>query len=69
MGLLLDMSPRALEKTLYFAAYVVIDPGETPLTKKQLLSESEYREAREKYGRFFQGDDGSGRGQEVTGKD
>lgn len=53
MGLLLDMSPRALEKTLYFAAYVVIDPGSTPLMKKQLLSESEYREAREKYGDSF----------------
>lgn len=53
MGLLLDMSPRALEKTLYFAAYVVIDPGDTPLMKKQLLSESEYREAREKYGDAF----------------
>ena len=53
MGLLLDMSPRALEKTLYFAAYVVIDPGNTPLTKKQLLSENEYRENREKYGDSF----------------
>ncbi|NLY88501.1 MAG: DNA-directed RNA polymerase subunit beta' [Firmicutes bacterium] len=53
MGLLLDMSPRALEKTLYFAAYVVIDPGDTQLMKKQLLSENEYREAREKYGDSF----------------
>jgi DNA-directed RNA polymerase subunit beta' len=53
MGLLLDMSPRALEKTLYFAAYVVIDPGNTPLMKKQLLSENEYRETREKYGDSF----------------
>lgn len=50
MGLLLDMSPRALEKILYFASYVVIDPKETPLLKKQLLNEKEYREAIDKYG-------------------
>lgn len=54
MGLLLDMSPRALEKVLYFAAYIVIDPGDTGLAKYQLLTESEYREAREKYGDAFQ---------------
>ncbi len=53
MGLILDMSPRALEKVLYFAAYVVIEPGTTPLMKKQLLVESEYREYREKYGAHF----------------
>jgi DNA-directed RNA polymerase subunit beta' len=53
MGHILDMSPRALERVLYFASYVVIDPGDTPLTKKQLLSESEYREYREKYGDQF----------------
>ncbi|MBE3574777.1 MAG: DNA-directed RNA polymerase subunit beta' [Firmicutes bacterium] len=53
MGLLLDMSPRALEKVLYFASYLVTDPGDTPLTKKQLLSEAEYREYREKYGQNF----------------
>jgi len=53
MGLLLDMSPRALEKVLYFAAYIVVDPGETPLTKKQLLTEAEYREYKEKYGNLF----------------
>ncbi|MCY0879392.1 MAG: DNA-directed RNA polymerase subunit beta' [Firmicutes bacterium] len=53
MGLILDMSPRALEKVLYFAAYVVIEPGTTPLMKKQLLVESEYREYREKYGNHF----------------
>ncbi len=53
MGLLLDMSPRALEKILYFAAYVVIDPGETYLSKKQLLTETEYREYREKYEAIF----------------
>jgi DNA-directed RNA polymerase subunit beta' len=53
MGLLLDMSPRALEKILYFAAYVVIDPGETYLSKKQLLTEAEYRDYREKYDALF----------------
>jgi DNA-directed RNA polymerase subunit beta' len=53
MGLLLDMSPRALEKVLYFASYVVIDPGETYLSKKQLLTEAEYREYREKYAALF----------------
>jgi DNA-directed RNA polymerase subunit beta' len=53
MGLLLDMSPRALEKVLYFAAYVVIDPGDTYLSKKQLLSEMEYREYYEKYQALF----------------
>jgi DNA-directed RNA polymerase subunit beta' len=50
MGLILDMSPRALEKVLYFASYIVIDPKETPLLKKQLLNEKEYREAVDKYG-------------------
>ncbi|MCL5942487.1 MAG: DNA-directed RNA polymerase subunit beta' [Actinobacteria bacterium] len=53
MGLLLDMSPRALEKVLYFAAYVVIEPGNTPLMHKQLLTENEYRDYREKYGQAF----------------
>lgn len=53
MGLILDMSPRALEKVLYFAAYVVIDPGDTPLVKKQVLSEKEYRDNLEKYGARF----------------
>lgn len=50
MGLILDMSPRSLEKILYFASYVVIDPKETALLKKQLLNEKEYREACDKYG-------------------
>lgn len=50
MGLILDMSPRALEKVLYFASYIVTDPKETPLLKKQLLNEKEYREACDKYG-------------------
>ena len=53
MGLILDMSPRALEKVLYFAAYVVIDPGRTSLMKNQILSEKEYREYYEKYGDMF----------------
>ena len=53
MGLILDMSPRALEKILYFASYVVIDPGQTPLSKKQLLSEKEYRDSVEKFGHKF----------------
>lgn len=53
MGLLLDMSPRALEKVLYFVSYIVIDPGNTNLIKKQLLTETEYREYRDKYGSDF----------------
>jgi DNA-directed RNA polymerase subunit beta' len=53
MGLLLDMSPRALEKVLYFASYVVIDPGQTPLSKKQILNEKEYRDSIEKFGSNF----------------
>lgn len=54
MGLALDMSPRSLEEVIYFASYVVTDPGDTPLEKKQLLSEKEYRSYREKYGYAFQ---------------
>ena len=50
MGLILDMSPRSLEKILYFASYVVLDPKETSLLKKQILSEKEYREAIDKFG-------------------
>ena len=53
MGLLLDVSPRNLEKVLYFVSYIVLDPGDTPLNRHQLLSESEYREACEKYGDAF----------------
>ena len=44
MGLILEMSPRSLERVLYFAAYIVVDPGDTPLSKQQLLFETEYRE-------------------------
>ena len=51
MGLLLDMSPRSLERVLYFAAYVVLDPGNTNLTYKQVINDKELREAEEKYGR------------------
>ncbi|MEG6617511.1 DNA-directed RNA polymerase subunit beta' [Peptococcaceae bacterium 1198_IL3148] len=53
MGLILDMSPRALEKVLYFVSYIVIDPGDTNLIKKQLLTEAEYREYRDKHGNAF----------------
>ena len=49
MGLLLDISPRILEKVLYFASYIVTDPGFSPLAKNQILSEKEYRDMREKY--------------------
>ncbi len=51
MGLLLDMSPRALERVLYFASYIVLDPGETDLKQKDLLTEGQYRAQREAYGR------------------
>ncbi|HWO78585.1 MAG TPA: DNA-directed RNA polymerase subunit beta' [Bacillus sp. (in: firmicutes)] len=54
MGLILDMSPRALEEVIYFASYVVTDPADTALEKKQLLSEKEFRAYREKYGNKFQ---------------
>lgn len=50
MGLLLDLTPKELEKVLYFAAYIVIEPGDTDLKAKQILSESEYRETIEKFG-------------------
>ena len=53
MGLILDMSPRSLEKILYFASYVVLDPGDTPLSKKLVLNEKEYRENLDKYGDSF----------------
>ena len=53
MGLILDISPRVLEKVLYFANYIVIDPGDTPLMKKQILTEAEYRDMREKYEEDF----------------
>ena len=54
IGLMLDISPRLLEKVLYFASYIVTDPGLTPLDKKQLLTEKEYREMRDRYGDEFE---------------
>ena len=53
MGAMLDMTTRLLERVLYFARYIVIDPGTTPLEKKQLLTEAEYKSAKEKYGDEF----------------
>jgi len=50
MGLILDLSPRTLEKILYFASYIVLDPGTSSLSYKQVLTEKEYREAQEQYG-------------------
>ena len=54
MGLVLDVSPRSLEEVIYFAAYIVIDPGDTDLEDKQLLTEAEYREEKAKYGDRFE---------------
>ncbi|MBO7275077.1 MAG: DNA-directed RNA polymerase subunit beta', partial [Clostridia bacterium] len=59
MGLLLDMSPRILEKVLYFASYIVTDPGDTRLEKRQVLSEREYRENVEMYGNDFKAEMGA----------
>ena len=53
MGLILDLSPRTLEKVLYFASYIVLDKGETSLQYKQVLSEQEYQEAKEAWGNTF----------------
>ncbi|MBE5913655.1 MAG: DNA-directed RNA polymerase subunit beta' [Pseudobutyrivibrio ruminis] len=53
MGLILDLSPKTLEKVLYFASYIVLDAGETALMYKQVLTEAEYQEAREQYGNGF----------------
>ena len=53
MGLILDLSPRTLEKVLYFGSYIVLDKGETDLQYKQVLSEQEYQEARESWGKGF----------------
>ena len=53
MGLILDLSPRTLEKVLYFASYIVLDAGDTELQYKQVLSEKEYQDMREKYGSRF----------------
>ena len=53
MGLILDLSPRVLEKVLYFASYIVLDPADSGLQKKQILSEKEYNDAREEWGNKF----------------
>jgi DNA-directed RNA polymerase subunit beta' len=53
IGILLDMSPRQLEKVIYFAAYIVVDPGNTSLTKREILTEQKYRESRDKFGNGF----------------
>ena len=53
MGLILDLSPRVLEKVLYFASYIVLDKGDTSLEYKQVLSEKEYQDARETWGNRF----------------
>jgi DNA-directed RNA polymerase subunit beta' len=53
IGILLDMSPRQLEKVIYFAAYIVVDQGSTTLTKREVLTEQKYRESREKWGNGF----------------
>ena len=60
MGLLLDLTPRVLEKVLYFARFMVTDPGNTPLEKKQLLTDAEYQRAQELYGDSFQAEMGAG---------
>ncbi len=59
MGLVLDMSPRSLEEVIYFASYVVLDPGDTPLEKKQLLTEAEYRDKKAEYGARFKAEMGA----------
>ena len=59
IGLVLDISPRVLEKVIYFANYIVTDPGDTPLMEKQILTEKDYREFREKYEDDFQAEMGA----------
>lgn len=68
LGLIMDMSPRALEKVIYFVHYIVTDPGDTPLSEKQLLAESEYREAKSKYGNTFKAAMGAEAVQELLGR-
>ncbi|KOP79721.1 DNA-directed RNA polymerase subunit beta' [Lysinibacillus sp. FJAT-14745] len=68
MGLILDMSPRALEEVIYFASYVVIEPGATNLDSKQLLSEKEYRAYREKFGNTFEASMGAEAIKKLLGK-
>ncbi|MFZ7134698.1 MAG: DNA-directed RNA polymerase subunit beta' [Eubacteriales bacterium] len=59
MGLVLEISPRSLEKVIYFASYIITDPGNTPLSYKQLITEKEYREYQEKYGNVFKANIGA----------
>src|SRR5947209_19503616 len=59
LGTLLNMKTTSLEKIIYFQDYVVVDPGETPLKKHQLLTEDQFREAREKHGETFEADMGA----------
>ncbi len=68
MGLILDMSPRALEKILYFASYVVIDPGQTPLSRKQIMTEKEYRDSVDKFGYKFKASMGAEAIKELLGE-
>ena len=68
IGLMLDISPRLLEKVLYFAAYIVTDPGFTPLEEKQLLSEKEYRDMRDRYEDEFSASMGAEAIQELLAK-
>jgi len=68
MGLILDMSPRALEKILYFASYVVIEPGDTSMYEKQLLTETEYRDAVDKYHNKFKAKMGAEAIRDLLGK-
>ena len=68
MGILLDMSPRSLEKVLYFASYIVIEPGDTSLSEKQLLTEKEYYDYREKYGNAFRAGMGAESIKEILNK-
>jgi DNA-directed RNA polymerase subunit beta' len=68
MGLILDLSPRTLEKVLYFASYIVIDEGDTPLQYKQILTEKEYRDAYEKYGNKFRAGMGAESIKEILSK-
>jgi DNA-directed RNA polymerase subunit beta' len=69
MGLILDMSPRTLEKVLYFVSYIVLDPGDVPdLDQKQLLNEAEYRELKEQYGSCFRAGMGAEAIKELLGQ-
>ncbi|MBG0764125.1 MAG: DNA-directed RNA polymerase subunit beta', partial [Tissierellales bacterium] len=68
MGLILDMSPRSLEKVLYFAQFIVTESGDTPLSDKQILTELEYREYKDVYGDSFQAGMGAEAIKKVLGK-